>query len=512
MSLRYALLTLLCCTPALADVRLHPFFADHMVLQQGDATPIWGKADAGEKVVVSIAGQKRETTAAADGTWRIDLASLKAGGPYELVVRGKNVVTLKDVYIGEVWLCSGQSNMDFTVGKTQKRSFAGVKNEAEEVAAANEPMIRALSLELSLAETPQKEFVGTWQVCSPDTVKDISAVAYFFARELRRHNDVPVGLVISAYGASTAQAWISDESLRANPQLASMIPDYERAVADFKSGAAQAKYEQALKEWEAASEKAKADGKPAPRKPGAPKDPSKDQHNPRLLYNGMIEPLRPAAFRGAIWYQGESNGYNNELYLTLMQTLIADWRAKFGREFPFLFVQLANYKAPATQPAGRSQIASVREAQRLTLDVPKTAMAVTLDIGDAKDVHPRNKQDVGLRLATAARAVVYGEAIDYSGPLFQSAAVEGNAIRVKFKHANGLRVGKGDKLEGFAMLASGKWAWADARIDGDDVLVTVPAGATAEELRYAWADNPPNNLTNATGFPASSFRVELRKP
>jgi sialate O-acetylesterase len=506
------LISLLCASAASAEVRFHSLFGDHMVLQQGAKTPVWGQADAGEAVELSIAGQTGRTIADNQGTWRIDLADLKAGGPYELVAKGTNTVALRDVYIGDVWLCSGQSNMDFTVGKTKQRSFAGVNDEAAEVAAADHPLIRAVTLELNLAETPQSQIVGTWRVCSPATVPDISAVAYFFARELRRHHDVPVGLIISSYGASTAQTWISEESLRSKPDLAPMLPAYAQSVADYNSGAAQTKYEQALKDWEAASAKAKADGKPAPRKPGAPKDPSKDQHNPRLLYNGMIAPLRPAAFRGVIWYQGESNGYNNELYLSLMTTLIADWRGKFDRDFPFLFVQLANYKSPATQPVGRSQIAQVREAQRLTLAVPNTAMVVTLDIGDAKDVHPRNKQDVGLRLATAARAVVYGEKVAYSGPLFASARVEGDSIRVKFEHADGLRISKGDALEGFAIRTGDEWSWADARIDGGDVLVSVPGGKAVSELRYAWADNPPNNLTNSTGFPASSFRVELPQP
>jgi sialate O-acetylesterase len=274
-----------------------------------------------------------------------------------------------------------------------------------------------------------------------------------------------------------------------------------------------------LREWEAASEQAKAEGKPAPRKPGVPRDPRKDQHNPTLTYNAMIAPLRPYTIRGALWYQGESNGWDNYRYLPIMQTLIADWRRKWDDEFPFLFVQLASYKAPATQPVASSQIASVREAQRLTLTVPGTAMAVTIDIGDARDVHPHNKQEVGRRLALAARATVYGENLAYSGPLFRSATRFDDRVEIAFDHAQGLKAGEpsttqpfayGSAVQGFSLLIDGQWSWAEARIEGEKVVLPLQPGQKPSEVRYAWADFPICNLANGADLPASPFRAELQ--
>ncbi|MFT3789219.1 MAG: sialate O-acetylesterase [Tepidisphaeraceae bacterium] len=531
-------ISLAASSAALAEVKLNPLFTDHAVLQRDAEIPVCGTATPGEKVRLELPGawelnpatrpasgemeihtnhlENVRTTVTADavGMWTAHLPAHAAGGPFELVVKGdSNEVRRTDILIGDVWLCSGQSNMDFVMSK-KVASFAGIQDEEKEIAAANWPKIRQFKVDLKMTDSPDTQAKGEWLVCNSENAPKFSAVAYCFGRELHKTlpGDVPIGLLVTSYGASTAQAWTSRDALLSNDKLKQLVPEYEQKKSDFASGAAQTKYEQALKDWEKASADAKAAGKPEPRKPGAPKDPSQDQHNPSVLYNGMVAPLVPYAFRGAIWYQGESNGYNNEIYLPLMQTLIADWRKAWNTEFSFLSVQLAGYHAPATQPADRSQIASVREAQWQTmLTVPNAYTVTAFDIGDAKNVHPKNKQEVGRRLALAARANVYGEKdLEWTGPLLKSATVEGSTVRLQFTHAKEL-VPAGFALTGFALRTEDGWSWADARIDSNAVLVRVPEGKSPIEVRYAWADNPVANLVNGERLPALPFRVELGK-
>ena len=497
--------------PAVADVKPARLFSDHAVLQQGVAVPVWGTADAGERVTVSLGDQKHSTTADDKGHWVVRLDPLQAGGPMEMTVAGKNTVRIADLYAGEVWLCSGQSNMDMRIAKTKERYWCGVNNEAEELAAANYPQMRMFVTDFKLADEPQTDVTGDWKVTTPQNAPDFSATAYFFGRELHKTLKVPVGLVVSSYGASTAQAWISREAIAAQPQLAPMLEEYAKACRDFESGAAQAKYQQALKDWDAASAKAKADGKPAPKKPGAPKDPHKDQHNPCVLYNGMIAPVIPYAIKGAIWYQGESNGVDSYRYLPLMKTLIADWRGRWGeREFPFDFVQLAAIGTPTGTSTAR-----VRDAQLKTLDaVPNTAMAVTIDIGEAKNVHPKNKQEAGRRLALPALALAYGQKIPYSGPLFERMmilgnGIDGDSIRIHFTHTDGGLVAKGGSLTGFAIAsADGKFVPAEATIDDDTILLHSKDVPQPTKVRYAFADFPTCNLYNGAGLPASPFNID----
>jgi sialate O-acetylesterase len=363
---------------------------------------------------------------------------------------------------------------------------------------------------LKMADTPQSDVGGTWTVCSPATVGNFSAAAYFFARELHKHRQVPVGIITAAYGASTAQAWIPREALAANPRLVSLLTDYDAAAAAYASGEAQKRYEKTLADWAATTQASKRPAHAA-RKPGAPRDPHQDQHNPSLLYNAMIAPILPYGIRGTIWYQGESNGVTVDRYETLMVTLIKDWRQQFGRgDFPFIQVQLAAYQAPTSDPNKSSVIAAVREAQQLAAnDVPAGGLVTAVDIGDEKNVHPKNKQEVGRRLALAAQTLAYGEAAESSGPTFKSMAVEGGGIRIRFDHAGGGLMSKTPKLTGFAIApASGHFVWADARIEGDSVIVSsdqVPAPAA---VRYAWADNPPVSLFNQQGLPALPFRTD----
>jgi sialate O-acetylesterase len=474
-------------------------FSDHMVMQRDLPLPVWGSATPAATVNVKIAGQSVTATADAQGHWRTAISALPAGGPFTLQVTGAGTtLTVADVLVGEVWLCSGQSNMDFTLASTAKRSFAGVTDWQQEVAAANHPQLRMFTAEWTMRELPQREVAGKWAVCNPETAADFSAVAYYFGRSIQQQLKVPVGLVTCAYGASTIEAWIREETLQAHPQFAGLLQEFGKQRTTFRDNP------KLLEDYGKQLAKAKA-GRP-PKNP----DPVQDQHNPFVLHNGMIAPVAPYAIRGAIWYQGESNGNTRQLYPALQQTLIEDWRALWKKpELPFYFVQLAAYKAPPTDPNSGSQLAEMRAAQASSLAIPHTGMAVTIDIGDEKNVHPRNKLDVGRRLALLALTRTYGQPGVATGPTFRDAVVEGSRIRVRFDPGAGL-VAKGGPLRQFAIAAADrKFVWAEATIDGDSVLVSSPAVPRPAFVRYAWADNPVGaNLVNTAGLPAAPFRTD----
>lgn len=497
---------------AIADIRMPACFSDHMVLQREAKVTIWGTAHAGEVVAVEFAGQKQTATAGADGAWRVQLAPLPASAEgRNLTVTGKNTLTFRDVLVGEVWLASGQSNMDFTVAKTAKYYFAGTKNEAEEVAAAKHPRLRMFTAEWTMRAEPQRDVAGTWKVCTPENVREFSAVAYFFAREVQLQLDVPIGILTCTYGASTAEAWVSREALAAPTELRAKLEKFDTAVTAFAANDnARAGFERATQRWEEAAAKAKAEGRNAPRKPKNP-DPVQDQHHPAVLFNGMIAPIIPYAIRGALWYQGESSTADAAIYPQLQGALVADWRARWGLgEFPFYYVQLAANNAPKPEP-GNSRLASFREAQRQALATPNTGMVVAIDMGEEKDVHPRNKQDVGLRLARLALAKTYGRPVEYSGPVFASLAAAGATLRVKFTHVAAGLVAKDGPLKQFAIAGTDrKWVWAEARIEGDSVRVSNAAIAAPIGVRYAWADFPAGaNLYNSEGLPAGPFEATL---
>lgn len=477
-----------------AEVAPAALFSDHAVLQQGVPVPVWGCASPGEQVSVAIAGQRHSTMAGADGRWSLRLAPLQPGGPHELTISGRNTITIRDVLVGEVWLGSGQSNMDFTVSK-KFRSWAGVTNEEAEIAAADFARIRMFTVKQRMSEELQRDVEGKWEVCSPQTVGAFSAVGYFFSRDLQNAIDRPVGFINSSFGASTAQCWISRAVLEADPRFGKLLNDYAAACARYDAVVA--------------TQPALAT-QPATRGSRLPRNPRQDQHNPSLLYNGMLGPVQPYAIRGALWYQGESVVGGIELYLPLMQTLIDSWRRQWGQgEFPFIFVQLATYRAPATQPVPGGAFTRVREAQLKTLEVTNTAMAVTIDIGDAKDVHPHNKQELGRRLALLARGLAYGERLTTSGPIYESMSVEGSRIRVRFKHAEGGLLARGQSLSGFAIAGEDRsFAYAEATIDGNSVIVSSPQVSRPVAVRYGWAENPPVNLYNGADLPASPFRTD----
>ncbi len=631
---------------AVAKPFLHPLFTDNMVLQRGVAAPVWGWAEPGQQVTVSMSGAtesatkterfavKSSVTAGADGKWMAKVGPLKEGGPYNLSVVGPQNVTLNNVMVGDVWICSGQSNMQWGVG--------GSDNPQQEIAAANFPKIRLFTVPNIASLQPRETVNGKWDAVSPQTIGGFSAVGYFFGRELHQKTGVPIGLINSSWGGTIAEAWASAEALRTMPDFVPGVEAVEAAAKNVNAGT----FAQQMAEWwqkndpgtkanwqnadfdatawktmnvAATWENAglpdfdgvvwlrrevtipdgwagkeltlhlgpiddndstffngtpvgSTEGHQAPRDykipgnlvkagknviavrvldtggggglygaaeaikleaPGqAPislsgawqyKDsvalgqtasaPTQIGNNPNVttvLYNGMIAPLVPFGIKGAIWYQGESNAGRAKQYQTLLPTMIKDWRNRFGvGEFPFYIVQLANFMAPREQP-GESAWAELREAQSLTAQtLPNTGLAVAIDIGDAADIHPRNKQDVGRRLALNALANVYNQKVEFSGPIYKSMKAANGKIHLGFDHAAGIAVKNGEKLRGFAIAGDDKkWVWADAVIEGNSVVLSSPQVANPTLARYNWADNPNGNLTNAAGLPAVPFRTD----
>ncbi|HEY6475852.1 MAG TPA: sialate O-acetylesterase [Polyangia bacterium] len=635
-------------SPAHAAVVPHPLFADHAVLQQGTSVPIWGTADPGEAVTVEIAGQSVSSTAGADGKWLVRLAALKIGGPETLTISGKNKVVLSDILVGEVWIAGGQSNMERQLGL--RAGQQPIDNWDKEVAAATHPQIRHFGVAQEKSLTPVSMVKGAWTVCSPETVKDFTAVGYFFARDLERARHVPIGIIHSSWGGTPAEAWTSEAGLRALPDFADVGAEIKTLIADPE--AARRAYEAKLEIWFAANDAGSVVGKlwsdpaldaadwktmtlptlwedagepdlngvvwfrksfnlPAKAanaaaelqlgmvddidttwvngvkvgatvgynvvrkyavpagvlKPGrnvvavrvldtgggggiwgeeklqlvfkgrpgvglqtaslgpalklvplagpwqyrigmnlqgAPQPPTGvigDINSPTILYNAMIAPLVPYAIRGVVWYQGEANVQRAQQYRTLFPALIADWRRAWGADFPFLFVQIAPHADMTPE---------LRDAQLATwLHTPKTAMAVTIDVGDAKDIHPPHKQAVGARLALAARALAYGEKLEYSGPVFDALKLKGAKATLTFTHPGGGLVAKGGPLKGFTVAgADGAFHPARAEIRGKTVVVTSNAVPQPVAVRYGWANVPDGNLFNKAGLPASPFRTD----
>jgi sialate O-acetylesterase len=381
-------------------------------------------------------------------------------------------------------------------------------NGEQEAARADFPQIRLFTVARKVADQPAQDVEGKWAVCSPETAAGFSAVGYFFGRELNRTLGVPIGLIHSSWGATAAEAWTSMPALGSDEAFAPALNHWRETVARYPQ--AMKDYEQRLAEWKEQSARAKAEAKAAPPEPRRPTGPG-DRNQPAGLYNAMVAPVLPFAIRGAIWYQGESNGGSGYLYRKLFPTLIKDWRAAWAEgDFPFLFIQLASFRDAQVRPSEAGSWPEVREAQTMTLALPKTAMAVTVDIGDAVDIHPKNKQEAGRRLALGALSVAYGRELLYSGPMYSSMSVEGDSIRLRFRDIGGGLVTKdGQPLKGFAVAGKDRrFAWAEARIDGDTVVVRsdkVPQPAAA---RYGWADNPVCNLCNKEGLPASPFRTD----
>ena len=625
-----------------AQVRLPQVFGDHMVLQRDQPLPIWGWAQPRERVTVRLAGQEVRTRAGQDGRWRVDLAPLPAGGPHELVVSGRrDALLLEDVLIGEVWICSGQSNMEWPMTR--------INDSEAEIAAAHFPEIRLFDVPHHLQPAPVEDLPAglSWQACSPASVASFSAVGYFFGRKLHQELGVPIGLISTNWGGTEVETWTSREAMATVPAFAQELEAISATSIEDMQTKLKAKYETLLARfgpvdgpeqdgklrwadpayaapnwqemavpglWEQrglesldgevwfryafdvpAAVAARGgslslgpiddsdvtwingqqvgttlDAYDLPRTYAVPAGLLKAGRNvlvvkvidtgggggiwgqpdqlvfqsegfelplagtwhyridpaqmrlteggirpndyPTLLYNGMVHPLIPYAMQGAIWYQGESNASRAHQYRTLFPLMIQDWRGRWERDFPFLWVQLANFKAAQPEP-GPSDWAELREAQSLTLSLPHTAEAVIIDIGEAGDIHPRNKQDVGYRLALGALKVAYGQDLVFSGPRYRSHRVLGDRIELTFDHVGSGMVAR-DRygyLKGFAIAgADREFHWAQARITGPTTIeVSCPDVKAPVSVRYGWADNPEDvNLYNAEGLPASPFRTD----
>jgi len=629
---------------AFADVKLPSVISDNMVLQQGKQVSIWGWAEPGEKVAVSGSWQigSWDTTADKDGKWMIKIEPPKAGGPYEMTISGENTIVLKNILVGEVWLCSGQSNMHF--------QLKGASTGKEAIKKADYPQMRFFTVPTSYALKPRLDTSAAWEVCTPKTASEFSAVGFFFGRELYQEFNVPVGLIASAVGGTAAQLWTPAESLRSEPYFAPILEQWEKVEPEVKElyvngmgfelwfddfeflpkgtarellvvddfddgdrrnnlqgqwlddwfrpkgkvtfelrrpgrngtgGAARiggwmmigqwyplqltfnpnaeamdmsaynairfysrgkgyykiyflqpsiddwdnysSRVLQATPEWKQvtiAFRQLKQAGWGV-QKPFTPQalrsaviEPVTGMKNlprpPSGLYNGMIAPLVPFGIRGAVWYQGESNAWAAYQYRKLLPAMIKGWRKVWGRgELPFLIVQLANWLEKKDEPC-ENEWAELREAQLMALELPATGLAVTIDIGDTWDIHPKNKQDVGHRLALWALGTTYGKSLVYSGPLYESMEKDGKRIRVKFKHTGSGIIAKGEKgLKGFAVAGvDRKFYWAEAEIEADTVLVWSDKVPKPVAVRYAWASNPQCNLYNREGLPASPFRTD----
>ncbi len=492
---------LLFASAAHADVRLPAVISDHMVLQAETPANVWGWAEPGEKVTVKFGGKTGASAADPAGRWSVKLDELKAGTAGELTVSGKNSLTVKDVIVGEVWVASGQSNMEWIV--------ANSKRPQTEIAAANFPAIRVFTVAKNAQAEMQEDLPGKWEVATPETAGRFTAVGYFFARKLHQTLQQPIGILHTSWGGTPAELWTPKRILASDPDFKPILDRWEKKVADYPQ--AKAAHDVAIAKWREAEKTAKDAGKQPPPPPRAPQG-GDVVGSPASLFNGMIAPLTPYTIRGAIWYQGESNASQARLYRKLFPTMILSWRRAWNAEFPFLFVQLANFNAKHQPPTGQpeeSSWAELREAQAMTLEIPRTGMAVAIDIGEAENIHPKDKPEVGRRLGLIAEATVYYRDQEFSGPLFSSSQAEDGRMRLSFRNAQGMKASDGGKLKGFAIAGEDKkFVWADAEIDGDHVIVSSPDVKEPVAVRYAWADDPECNLTNETGLPASPFRTD----
>lgn len=493
-----ALLAVALAPHAAADVVLAPLFRDGAVLQQGKPIAIWGTADAGEKITVRFLDQRKETVAEGNGRWRVDLDPLPASSiPQSLSVSGNNTILVPDLLVGEVWLCSGQSNMAWPV-KTSR-------NFAEESAAANYPLLRCFRVETKTLAQPSDTAEGRWVSCSPATVGSFTGVGYFFARDLFQALNVPIGVIDASYGGTPIEAWMSRPALEGNPDFAAVLRRWNEAMAAYPELAK--RYEPQLAAWKAEQEEKRKAGQTAKsRPPRGPIGPD-SKMAPSGLYNAMIHPLTPYGLRGFLWYQGEANAPLFNEYAKLFTTMIREWRAAFGQgDLPFYFVQLANWNVKA-DPTG-VQWAFLREAQAAARQLPATGMAVAIDIGDPRRIHPENKQDVGRRLALIALSQVYGKTQDFAGPSFRAARADGSTLRITFAREEKLILRESDP-SGFELAGPDKiYHPATARIDGSEILLTSAAVPHPVAARYAWANNPPSSLFNEAGLPAEPFRTD----
>jgi sialate O-acetylesterase len=484
-----------------ADVTLPAIFSDNMVLQHDIRISVWGKGDPGESVTVQLGPDSTQTTAGPDGAWAAKLDPLPAGGPYDLTVSGKNSVTVHNVAIGEVWVCAGESNMEYKV--------SAAKDADKEMADADLPMLRLYVVKHSAMESPQTDTDGAWVVCDPDSVKDFPAIGFFFARELNRGMRMPFGLIEAAWGPSRAASWTPRATLENDPVLHGVLDQFAKAVDQYPN--ALTDYQTKLSAWQTDANAAKAIGSPAPPRPVRPLDPA-GAREPASLYNGMIAPLTRYPIRGVLWAQGESDTGNPKLYARLFPAMIASWRAAWDEgTFPFLYTQLSGFLGPHARPEP-SEWAELREVQAQTVAVaPKTGMAVTVDTEEPHELHPADKQDPGHRLALLAENEVYGQGdVTAAGPQFAGMDIADGKAVITFENTGGGLISKGGAgVKGFQVAgADGRFEWADATIQGNTVTVESKDVAAPVAVRYAWADFPDCELAGKNGQPAAPFRTD----
>jgi sialate O-acetylesterase len=493
---------------ALAEVKVPGVISDHMVLQRGRSVPIWGTATAGEKVTVKFRGQTKEATAGADGAWRVNLDSLDVGGPDELTIAGTNTIAIKDVLVGDVWVGSGQSNMAGAAGGYAKNDPVLAKMIASEY-----PKIRLLKGN------------GKWYVANPQTLPGFSAILFAFGVNLQKEVDVPLGLMVGAVGGTPSGYWLSEAALKSDEGVKAVAAE---AAKSYDAAKAKAQYEAALKKWETDSAEAKKQGKNAPRKPDAPAAPGEiPGGRAGYLYEAHIRPMIPFAIKGVLWDQGESGTKVNGVdQFTLMGALIGSWRKDWNQDFPFIYIQKPSGMGcawdpsdPVTEKADKFEPlpavvpndGASRELHVRIMQHPNTYMAIASDLGPG--VHPTNKSGYGARAARVALGAVYGKKVEIYGPVYKSHVIAGDKVRVKFDHVGqGLAFKHGEKLQGFAVAgADGKYAWADAAIDGDSVVLSSAQVKEPKSIRYAWSNKHTwANLFNKDGLPALPFQVEAK--
>jgi sialate O-acetylesterase len=498
--LNFSLLLVLACPTAHADVTLPAVISDNMVLQRGTELPIWGWAEPGERVEIRFGNQagSYSTVADDDGRWMVQARPLESGRPLEMTIRGNNKIEISNIMVGEVWVCSGQSNMQWSVQRAD--------NPEREIAAADYPHIRLFTVQRNTSGQPLNDCVGTWTECSPATIAEFSAVGYFFGRHLHKKLDVPVGLVNTSWGGTRIEPWTPPVGFASVGQLEEIREEVTRADSEYSRIVADSL--DTIEAWAANARKALAESQLPPAAPAWPVHPLKSHRKPTGLYNAMVHPLVPFGIRGAIWYQGESNREDGLLYYHKMQALINGWREVWKQgDFPFYYVQLA----PFRYGGDPLLLAQIWEAQRNSLSIPNTGMAVITDVTNLADIHPKNKQDVGKRLALWALARTYGQGdLVYSGPLYESMSVEENKIRIRFDHVgSGLASRDGQALNWFTIAADDKnFVEAKAEIDGHTVLVWSDNVEKPAAVRFGWHQEAEPNLMNKEGLPASPFRTD----
>lgn len=497
-----SLITTICIVHQVMAAIPNSLISDHMVLQQKTQIPVWGCGRNGERVTVEFNGQIK--SAIVDNQkWKVTFKPMNAGGPCSLKISGDTTIIITDVYVGEVWVCSGQSNM----GRRMSPHFKlqTIDNYEKEKAEASHPLIRQYEVSYGLSDTLIEDAHGKWKVCSPSTVNDFSAVGYFFARDLHKVLNVPVGLLFSSVGGTEAQFWTSRNGLENHPQLRRLVEAYELELKNYPTKLAEyySKTDSITSRYIADSVNARLSHTPQPHKPLPPRNPV-EHRRISCYYNAMISSLVRYPIKGVLWYQGESDCDFALQYQILFPTLIADWRKNWQRgNFPFLYVQIAPFK---------KNIPELREAQLLTLNkTVNTAMVVTTDCGDANDIHPPHKQPVGYRLALAARVLAYGEKLEYSGPVYKSVKIKGNKAELCFSHAvGGFYVQTNTVLKGFTISgADKKFVQANAFVKGNKIIVFNDSIKVPTAVRYGWDNVPDGNLYNREKLPASPFRTDI---